>query len=386
VAHNIRRDLLTTPAHVSLRRSSHGARRIWRAAAGAGAGALVSLVTISCGTDKVTQPRVNGDPAAAFTHVRMNLHAINLTNAPYDTVTIAVTPYNGANNTLPLTGATVNFLSRDTVVLRVNETGLVTPQKIGVGTWIVASIRIGKVTMRDSAWVTRLATEPIITGISAAPVDPDTAIVTPYLSKDLAVVLTGDELDGLAVHYELRDTTALFLWPDYTTRTFGAITWADFTGTAYATVWGSIPGTTWVRVSTTLRGVTYVDSVQYTVRNSWSTVQISTKEVILRDGTRQILPYPETAYLTIGGVATWITKGPAVIFDDSSKARPGADFGPSAVSGNIAAWTPASFFDFRSRSFIAADTIHWHSPELNVSGRIIVFDETECQPNCEMYH
>jgi hypothetical protein len=142
-----------------------------------------------------------------------------------------------------------------------------------------------------------------------------------------------------------------------------------------------------VHVSTTVAGVTWTDSVLYTigVRNG---VSYRFTAHARFDGTTEYTPSPDTAYMMVGGQATWNTvTAPAIpisiIFEDSSQARPGS--GVSASSGNIEQfvydpkdWTSLS----RTRVFVRPDTIRWTCPELNTRGTLIVVDERACMPDC----
>jgi hypothetical protein len=345
-------------------------------------GALTIAGMLGCGGDSPVAPMINTDPATIFARARLNYHSINLTAPPYDTITAAVKAYNAAGSELSLTDATVRFTSSDTTVVSVSQDGHIVPLKADVAAWVIASVRINHVTHLDSARVIRLTTEPVITGISAAVIAPDTAFVSPGTrNKIVPVRLSGTNLAGVAVHYEVPDTTTAALYISLFQRRAALTANAASSGVVSAKIGGIVPGIVMVHVSTTLRGVTWEDSVSYTVRPVWGTANIQLTQVTLRDGTVKNVPTVDPVYVKAGGVVTWWLYGSSVVFDDPSKAYPGATSGASAVSGNIEAWTPASFADnTRLRTFIAPDTIHWHSPERKAEGTLIVFDETTCLP------
>jgi hypothetical protein len=309
----------------------------------------------------------------------MNYHVINLTSAPYDTVTLVAKPYSASGALLPMTDARVQWIARDTTALSVTSDGHVTPIKVGIGTWVVAAISIGQVTQRDSTWVTRLANEPVITGISAAPVGTDTTIITPGRYKALPVFLTGTNLAGVAVYYDLPDTAVAYMRFSISRKRLGMTANAASTGRVSANIGGMAPGTVMVRVMTTVRGVTWVDSVPYIVRRSWATAFVGASQQNFRDGTKKYVASPDTTYIAIGGVVSLSSQGHAIVFDDPSKALPGEASGPSAVGGNIEPWTYSFFDATRKRSFGEPGIVHWTIPDFNnVTGTIVVFDETTC--------
>jgi len=349
--------------------------------------AACASITLGCGNDLVSAPPVNADPATVFREVRLNHNVVNLTSAPYDTISLAVTPYNAEGTALPETNATVRFVSRDTLAMRVTSDGHVTPQKTGEAAWIVASITIGHVTKRDSARVVWLADEPTITGLSAAPVSPDSALLRNWNGsmKETPVWLSGTNLDGVLVQYELPDVSIAYMFDSFQPESRMIVASAS-DGRAAVDIGGFVVGQRMVRVSATVRGVTWVDSVRFTVGMP-SFLAFSITERPRHDGTVIYAVDPDTMYVPIGGIASWSnlskTQPMSIIFDDPARALPGMPwFGLDA--GNITPWLydPNNWLSMaRTRGFVTPGAIQWHSPERGVRGTIIVIDEQTCLPN-----
>jgi hypothetical protein len=349
---------------------------------------VCAVTIIGCSADQSTAPAVDGDPATVFSATRLDRHSINLTPAPYDTITVHAVPFNGLGDTLSVLGATLRFESSDTVAFSVDANGLVRAKKVDVAAWIIASIRIGQVTQVDSARVVSLSTTPVITGLSAVPVLPDTAKIAATRSKLVRVALSGANLAGTAVYFEIADSTAAYFGTSSAwNRRLGVTATSSSAGAVTTSITGRRPGKIMVRVSTTVAGVTWTDSVLYTVGvKSYASYSFMKHTRI--DGTAEYAASPDTAYMMVGGTVTWNTvTAPAIpisiIFEDSSKARPST--GVSASSGNIEqfVYDPKNYTSLsRSRVFVRPDTIRWQCPELNTEGTLIVVDERACMPDC----
>jgi len=333
----------------------------------------------ACGSDGPTVPTPNGDAATVLQSIMLSSHALILdSSGAHASYTLVATPLNGMNEPL-LTSVKPTFVSRNPERIIVTSDGVITGRAPGDAGFVVASLTIDNQTVFDSVSVRVASGNATLTSLDLRPI-PDTSLrIAVGATVRLNPIVTGTNIAGLEFYYTTSDplvyVSAAVPENPYTNRIR-----MQRTGRAV------------LYVSTTVGGVTWTDSLVYAV-GLGIIAQVSLVQRNVVGGAPVNEFSPSLMYLPLGGRVTFSGARSSALaygiqFDKPDRAFPLV--GSSAndnVQGNIQTFFNAtgSFLDpgfSRGRRFLQPDTITFHSPEINATGKIIVVANDDCTPFC----
>lgn len=349
-----------------------------RRAARAGLSVVAMIVVVgSCKVDAVA-PVPSTDISQLFWTLELNHRAVNLsTVAPYDTIRLVATPRNAAGE--PLTGfPPPSFKSSDLDRVQVDSDGVVHAIRAGTKLTVVATLSVGNLTHTATAVVNvrSLATPPVLDSLSIQPLPGDSAkwaFSTAFAgNKTLAARATdvdGNPITGLAVYYASSDPTTATI--DSTTGLITPVRMGRVT--FYA--------------STTAYGVTKADSLPFRIGLPLNGGPQITRQWDSAGNARYVFDTPVWT-LGVGAIVGWLNRTGIptdITFDDPTHIVQVdllcAAFAFFCGEGNIEPFGPPpgdpNFWVYsRFRYFPTPGTYTYRSTTFNVTGKIVIVDES----------
>ncbi len=326
------------------------------------------LLSGACASDN-TAPTPPGSVEDLFWSLDVNHPAVLMsTAAPYDTISLQVTPLNVRGQALPLEGV-VTFVSAAPEKVQVTEDGKIKALATATGVEVTAtlSMRNSKRVVKTRVTVTNVAAPPTLTTFSIQPLAPDsakTAVSFPWTpSKAVKVRLLDQNENPIAstnIQWTSSNTTIADVQPmngSVTGRSLGQVT---------------------IIARTTVYGVAKVDSLRFTVG-------MPVTGSIRIDGPPYAF-FPKVDTIAMGGAVIWTNytgDSVDVVFEDPSNVK--ADFifcgCGEQEDGNIgpfAAYVPEEDppeETYVSRSFPVPGVYNYRSTITGQTGQIVVVRE-----------
>lgn len=340
--------------------------------------------SMSCGGD-ARHPTGTVAPDQTYWSLSLNQHAITLaTLAPYDTLTLAATPYTFTHQVVP-TNAATTFTTSDPTTVTVSAKGVLTAIQPGQGVTIIARRTIGALTLADTATVNVNNVPlppPVLSTVSIHPASGDSADVNAGQSKvvtPFVVDTKGDTLSDVVVYFHSSDSTVAAI------DQFGNVT-------------GQKPGHVTLYASAIAYGVSRSDSIAFTVKQPFVSIVLALSRTPTNSTKAQSYFSPGTSTIAPGGFIIWWNQSGQpvdVVFDDTV----GVEAVPPAwdpifevlygldtpdnpnLAGNIAAFAVSDSTmgndgkGIRVRWFPNVGTFPFHSTLYNTSGKIVVTNQ-----------